>query len=87
VDNSLQSSDFVRITFDHLGRTFSQRSKHPATMKNRVKSRSIGIIVFLSQRLPIGSEPDERVTVFGQRALIDPGGARSGRRWRRRAFD
>ncbi len=29
------------------GRTFSQRSKHPATMKNRVrKSRSIGIIVF-----------------------------------------
>jgi hypothetical protein len=59
-------------------------------MKNRVrKSRSIGIIVFLSQRLPIGSEPDERVTVFGQRAPIDSGGrvgsaleARRARRYR-----
>jgi hypothetical protein len=27
---------------------------------------------FLSQRLPIGSEPDERVTVFGQGAPMDP---------------
>src|SRR5258708_7308031 len=55
-------------------------------MKNRVrKSRSIGII-FLSQGLPIGSEPDKRVTVFGQRAPIDTARVESGLE-ARRAFD